>query len=393
MAAEPKRKGRHRLGPIFVTPKIELKNAGVDTNVFQTLQEPVRDAVVVVGPKVDASAEVGKRLRLTGSGGLELNYFHREGDETSTDFFGDGGAELDLGPFTVFGGGGGGQFHQRFSIDIDERLKRQERYAAGGITWKLSRRLSLTGRGRTEVFTFAPGNFRLGGDIKTAMDRHTLTGAGQLRFALSNRTTLALSGEVLEDRFFSQPLNTPRVRRSYRYLGGVELSPRALVSGRLMVGYREFPGTLAQGSPPYRGPIVAADLTLPVRDKARLRAAAERDVLYASSLVEVGTLLYRNAFILERYQLEATLDLPLRLVGFAGVGFEEADYLLPYPYPSPAFLSERTDHRYTLSAALVRRLSDSFRIGGHVSWARRVSTLALFSYEGMRYGISAEILP
>jgi hypothetical protein len=80
-------------------------------------------------------------------------------------------------------------------------------------------------------------------------------------------------------------------------------------------------------------------------------------------------------------------------VGFAGLGFEEADYLLPYPYPSPAFLSERTDHRYTLSAALVRRLSDSFRIGGHVSWARRVSTLALFSYEGMRYGISAEILP
>lgn len=386
--------GRYRIGPLRVTPRIVLKNAGVDTNVFQTLDAPTRDEVVIVSPRLDGTMEVGRRLRVRGFGYLDLNYYRRQGEEGSTDFYGEGDAELDLGPFTLLGGGGGGQFNQRFSIDIDERLLRQEKHAYVGLAFREKRRLSVRMEARGDVFTFAPGQFRLGGAVQEAMDRNTLSGRGQVRYALTSRTALIASGEALEDRFISQPVDAPkRIRRSYRYLGGVEFSQRALVSGRLLAGLRDFPGTLADGSPSYRGPALLADLTLPIRQRARLHAVGERDVYYASSLVQLDALRYRNAFVLTRYQGELAFELPLALMGLASAGFERSRYLLPYPYPDATRLADRRDHRWTAGVGVSRRLGHSVRVGGHLGWTRRVSSLPFFSYEGLRYGLNAEVLP
>jgi hypothetical protein len=225
------------------------------------------------------------------------------------------------------------------------------------------------------------------------MDRNTLTATGQLRYSLTSRTTLLLSADVLEDRFFSDPSPASQDRRSYRYLGGVELSSRAFVTGRLLAGLRDFPGRFNEGSPPYRGPVVAADLAVPVGRAVRLRVFGERDVLYASSLVDVGSVRYRNAFVLGRLGGEALFELPGGFTGLAGGAFEQASYLYPYPYPNNHVFSTRIDHRYTATLGLNRRLGDQFRIGGYLGFARRVSSLTLFSYEGLRYGINAEILP
>jgi hypothetical protein len=386
--------GRYRLGPLRVTPRIVLKNAGVDTNVFQTLDAPTRDEVLIVSPRLDGTMEVGRRFRARGFGYLDLNYYRRQGEEGSTDFYGEGDAELDLGPFTLLGGGGGGQFNQRFSIDIDERLLRQEKHAYVGLAFREKRRFSVRTEARGDVFTFAPGVFRLGGAVQEAMDRNTLSARGQVRYALTNRTALLASGEALEDRFISQPVDVPkRIRHSYRYLAGLEFSQRALVSGRLLAGVRDFPGTLQDGSPPYRGPAVLADLTLPIRQRARLHAIGERDVYYASSLVQLDSIRYRNAFVLTRYQGELGFELPLALTGLLSAGFERSRYLLPYPYPDATRLADRRDHRWTAGVGVTRRFGNSVRIGGHLDWARRVSTLPFFSYEGLRYGLNAEVLP
>ena len=123
-------------------------------------------------------------------------------------------------------------------------------------------------------------------------------------------------------------------------------SERAAVSGRLLAGVHDYPGTLADGSPPYRGPVLAADLTLPVGERLRLRGVAERDVRYASSLVAIDRLRYRNAFVSARYEGHALVDLPFRLVGLASAGYEDARYLLPYPYPDASRLADRRDDRY-----------------------------------------------
>jgi hypothetical protein len=392
-AAENREKlPRHRLGPVYVTPQLRLAS-GIDTNVFQSFADPTRDAVTILSPRLDGVLPVGRRLRITGMGAVDLFYYRRQEDERSVDFQGEGRAELTLGPLLLFGGGGGGQFTQRFSIDVDDRIKRQEERGYAGLTWQATRKLSTTFQGMTEVYTFAPGDFRLGGDIKEALDRHTLSATAQLRFALTNRTTLLASAEAIEDRFFSQPPSFPRERESQRLLGGFEFSGRGLLTGRLLAGRRVFPGTLAEGTPPYKGPVVSADVALPVGRQVRFRLLADRDVVYASSLVEVQTLRYRNAFIYERALGEAIVDLPFSLMLVGSFGFESAEYLLPLPYPDAFHLAMRVDHRWTGGASLYRRLGETVRLGGMVLWSRRVSNLPTFSYEGVRYGLVAEIRP
>ena len=47
----------------------------------------------------------------------------------------------------------------------------------------------------------------------------------------------------------------------------------------------------------------------------------------------------------------------------------------------------------SIIASLVRLFGESLRVGGFVGWARRVSSLPLFSYEGLRYGFTVEVRP
>ncbi len=389
-------RGRHVFGSFSFTPRLELWNAGVDTNVFQTLRDPVRDEVYVLRPEIDADLALGDRVRMRGSGYASVNYFRREGEERSTDFYGEGEARVALGRLMLFGGGGGGQFTQRFSIDVDDRLERQEERAHAGASLRLTPRISLVGRGSAEVITFAPGTFRLGGDVKESMDRNTLGASGSIRYGLTPRTDLIVTAEALEDRFFSEGPDMPRERRSYRYLGGFEIHESSSVHlpyGTILAGLRVFPGSLAQGSPPYQGPVLAAALTVPLHHLGRIHVEGGRDVLYAASLVDLGTLRYRNAFVYERYLAEDAVRLPLGLLLVASGGVESARYLLPYAYPDALHLSDRTDHRWTGGLGLTRRLTEQIRLGGHVAWARRVSSIPFFSYEGLTYGLTAEVLP
>jgi hypothetical protein len=53
----------------------------------------------------------------------------------------------------------------------------------------------------------------------------------------------------------------------------------------------------------------------------------------------------------------------------------------------------RVDNQYLLGGSLLRRFGDSVRIGGTLAWVRRVSTLATGSFEGLRYGVQAEVIP
>ena len=49
---DPRSTARMRLGPFYVTPTILVKNLGIDTNVFNSVDDPKSDFTVTVGPNV-----------------------------------------------------------------------------------------------------------------------------------------------------------------------------------------------------------------------------------------------------------------------------------------------------------------------------------------------------
>lgn len=389
-AAETKKRrpGRFRVGPLYLTPKLQLKNAGVDTNVFNQRLGEVSDTSVVLSPALLAAWPVGRRLRLTSETHVDLNYFRREHSERSTDFGGEGRAELDFGPFTFFSAGGGGRSRQRFSIEIDQRVLHNERWTAAGLKVRASRRLSaaLSGTGRRYEFASL-----LIGDtnIKDSLDRNELTGSLQLRYALTRQTTLVASADAIEDRFLRQTGAASRLIRSYRYLAGFEFGEKALIHGKALAGVREFPASISAAR--YRGTALTMSTSIPLLHYGLLTAAAERDVYYALSQVVTASSRERNTFVSTRLTAEATLDLPFSLVGRASVGREEAKFVLPYPR-GDAF-ARRVDHFWTAGASLLRAFGPGVRMGGTIQWGRRVSSFPSFSYQGLRYGVQAEVVP
>jgi hypothetical protein len=385
---QKKRPGRFRVGPIYLTPKLVLKNAGVDTNVFNQRTGEISDTSVVLSPTLAGALPVGRRLRLTGEAHVDLNYFQREHTERSTDFGGEGRAEVDVGPLTLFGEGGGGHSRQRFTTDIDQRVPRHERWGAAGVKFVPSPRLSATVSGMGRIYEFASTHVQ-GIDVKESLDRNELTGTVQVRYALSGLTTLVASADAIEDRFLRQTRAASRLTRSYRYLAGFEFGEKALLRGKIMAGVREFPASGA--APSYFGPALAVSTTMRILRYGLLAVAADRNVYYALSPVVLASDGLRNTYVATHLGGELTVGLPLSLIGRGSFGLDEAKYLLPYPR-GDAF-APRVDHLWTAGASLLRSFGNGVRIGGTIQWGRRVSSFPEFSYEGFRYGVQAEIVP
>src|SRR5262249_30717048 len=262
-----------------------------------------------------------------------------------------------------------------------------------GATWRMTRRISATGQASSDEYIFAPATLRNGQSAKAAGDRNSLTGSASLRYALTKRTGFLVSADAIEDRFLSQPATVPPVFQPYRYMAGLEFGERAAINGHVLAGLRDLPATYAQGSVPYQGPAINADVVVPLGRSGRVRAVGVRDVNYAANFVDLDRLRYRNIFIYKFALGEVSFDLPASFLVKGTVSGEEARYVLPYPYPDEFHVARRLDHRLTLGAGLQRRFSETFRIGGYVTWDRLVSTLPAYSYQGARYGLTAEIVP
>jgi hypothetical protein len=385
-------KTRFRVGPLRFTPKLELRNAGKDSNATLDPTNPLADTSVVVRGTVEGFVPVRRRVRLFGEGWLDWSYFRHFDTERSTDPGGDGRAEVDFGPFTFVGGGGALQARQLYSIDIDERILRQERWGNAGAEWRLTRRFVASGGAERRTYRYDPTARTAGSNLGAAasLNRDNVTGTLALRYKLTSMTTAVAAGDVIEDTFM---LSAPGLAttRSYRYMGGVDLGEKAFVSGRFLAGIRDFPASSSGSLPSYRGPAYTAQLTMPLFNRLRLVGTVLRDVYVSAQAVRSAEERARNTYVLTQLQGSADIDLPLELIGRASAGYSEASYLLPtlvsgVPFP-------RVEHLYTAGGSLLRRFSDNFRVGATVAYYRRVSTIPLNSYDRWVYGVSAELVP
>jgi hypothetical protein len=381
---------RFHAGPIRFNPKLELRNAGKDTNAVLSPLNPVEDNSIVVRGTLAGYLPVRRRLRLYGEGWLDWTYFQSFSTESSWDPGGQGHAELDLGPFTFQGGGGAFQARQLYSIDIDERILRQEKWVNGGLEWRLTRRLVLSGGAEHHEYRFDPSAGINERTTAATLDRNSLIGTAAMRYKLTSMTTAVASADVIEDQFrLAAPgLDTTR---SYRYLGGLEFGKTAFINGRFLAGVRDFPTSSAGTLPSYSGLAMQGQISWPILTRIRLIGTAQRDVYVSSVLVRSVEERGRNTFVLTSLQGGAEIDLPLSLFGRGTFGFDEAKYLLPTFVQGIPF--DRVEHLYTVTGALLRRFSDNVRIGGQVTYYRRVSTIPLQSYDRWLYGLSAEIVP
>ena len=381
--------------PLWITPRVQLKDAGVDTNVFQTRDQPTRDAVAVVSPRLDGSMKIGRRLRATGFGYLDLNYYRRQGEESSTDFYGEGDADARPGSVRAAG-------RRRRRAVQPALLDRRRRAAAaagearlrGPALAAVAPRLRDGDRARRGLHVRA-GHAPAGG-------RHQGSDGPQ---HADRRPRAAVRDHEQDDRGRHRrgaggPLLQPAARRA------AAAAPIAPLPGRLRArsarrrqreadgGRARLPGDARRRQPAVPRP---GGGRRPDAAPAGALAAARRGRARRPLRVQPGR--DRPPALPQRVRVGALRGPGPRRPAAASRG-PGVGRLRGRPLPAAVPVSrrdaawpDRRDHRYTAGVGLARRFGDSVRIGGHVSWARRVSTLPLFSYEGLRYGLDAEVLP
>jgi hypothetical protein len=383
---------RFHVGPLELTPTFAISNLGIDNNVFNDGRNR-RDANLIMNPGLNAFLPVGRRIRVGGDGQMDVGWFTREGDERYVDLRGNAGAELDLGPLTLVAGARGGRQRQRFSIEVDDRIRRETHELSGGAGISLGARSlvvfeAFTGRLRFDSSTaYTPER---GDQIRRALDRDWYGGRAELRYRLTDKTTAVVRGERREDEFVFDPEPRSSARR-WDLVGGFDLAKTALVSGRLLAGVVSVPADEGQAVPPYTGLAIEASLSRNLAWFAQLRIAGRRDVSWAVSRGILESAERRNSFVDEHLSAELSLGLPLDAVLRTSLGQDRARFLLPVIQRGSEL--SRVDRRLTLRASLLWPIGQRIRLGGSVLWARRSSNFAGVGYEGWRYGLAAELIP
>ena len=104
-ADEVRRNARGHVGPLYVTPGIQVKELGVDSNVFNEAVEPKSDFTATVAPKLDLALFVARRALLTAAVATDLVWYNRYETERSVDPQATVRAELYLHRLTLFARG------------------------------------------------------------------------------------------------------------------------------------------------------------------------------------------------------------------------------------------------------------------------------------------------
>src|SRR3954470_20167336 len=72
---EIRKNARMHVGPLYISPALLLKEAGIDSNVFNQAVDPKSDFTMTVTPQADIAITFARRALLTTTVGSDLVYY------------------------------------------------------------------------------------------------------------------------------------------------------------------------------------------------------------------------------------------------------------------------------------------------------------------------------
>jgi hypothetical protein len=363
-----------RLGPFYLTPRVLLKEVGVDSNVFNEAGEQKSDFTVTLAPTLDIAVPVARRALFRTALTPELVWYSQYDSERSMNPHVTLRGEIFLSRITVFAEGTRLNTRQRPNHDVDVRLRHTEGTAAGGFSVSVTPQFSVEIMGRLAELQYESGTYPGDEHLQRTLNRESRSLQLTARHRLTPLTTVATRYEAREDRF---ELSPGRDSDSYRIMPGVEFAPQALLKGTAYVGYRKFTPLHAQVLPEFAGLVAELGLSSTVLGSTIIGATYRRDLTYSASALEpffventVGVSVRRalgQRFDLllsgdrHRYQYETTLTVPPDVIA-------------------------RLDSTWVYGASLGVRVGRDGRVGFGATYVQRESTLQSRTYDNLRFG-------
>lgn len=368
-------RARLRLGPLSVTPTIEITNLGLDDNVFNDPQgQEKRDFTYTLTPKAEVALKMGSTW-ITGMAREEVLWYQKYSSERA------GNAGFALGwivPLNRLSFAVNGSYlnaRDRPGFEIDARSRRQERSVNGLVEVRALSKTFFGVRGERVNIDFDKEAVFLGSSLRRDLNRTTTGGAVSIRHQLTPLTSIAVDVGRSQDRFEFSPS-----RDSDSTTAGVQVrfDPFALIKGTARFGYRDF--TPADKSlPGYQGSTAAVDLTYSLLGVTRFNVTVSRDIQYSFD-VDRPYYLQSGVTGSVAQQIYGPLD------AVARVGVQRLNYR--DRIGTAAVLTDRTDTVQTFGGGFGYRLGSDLRIGVNVDKYRRVTDVAGRRYNALRVGTS-----
>lgn len=388
----PREDARLKLGPFYVSPRIQITEFGVDTNVFNTPIVQLRDFTVTARPSADVWLPIARRGLIKSNVGVDLVWYQQFASERSIDPLVDVRGEAYLRRFTVYVQDAFANTRQRTdNFEIDARSRRLSNTLTAGVDMRLTSKTSLDVYGRWATLEYDADDSFLGGTLAETLNR-TTRGVGVVaRYRPTVLTTFELLAERFEERF---KLSPQRDGDNIRIMPGVVLAPRALVNGHARVGVRHLNPVDETVLPEFRGLVTDFGLAYTLFGSTTIGVSHTRDIRYSFELtqpyyVDTGVGVRLRRAIGRSFDVVVSADRHAlayeRLIAQAQPD-PEPDPLSP---PQP-FAPERVDTVWNYGGSVGYRLGRDGRIGfGVTYWTRESTTNAAREYDGLRFGTTA----
>ena len=358
-------------GPLTWSPTFQLRDTGVDSNVFNATSDPREDVTSVASSQANAVLKLGI-LQATTQGGVDYLYFERYKSERGFNRRVSSRINFPLTRVSPEVAVSWAHTRDRSNNEIDIRAPRTEWGYGLGVSAKVASRLSVTATGGQQRSEYERGFVFRGVELAPQLTRDSLTGSASGRISLTPFTTLSLDAAFARDEFPSRPdAATDNIRGNLTF----EFGPDAVIHGHASVGYHSMQprqGDATDAAAAFDGFTSTTELGYTLLGVTRFSGRFTRDSTYSISL---GHPYYVSTAggvdILQN--LIGPIDLALRL------SRERLDY------PQTAAASARIDHAESIGGGLSIRVGDGAVVALLYDNSRRRSTGGtLFDYDRRR---------
>ena len=355
-----------RFGPFRIQPSLVISNAGVDSNVFYSPNEPTKDFTITAGPAGTVYVPIHRKFVLSAYGSPQYVWYSKTDRERTWNYYFNGAAQLSLKNVFFSLEGNYSDARERWNTEIDIRPRRKEEGYGGSVLVKAAWKTSFSLGYRTVKYDYESVEYAGGFNVRERLNRKESYANFSLFYQASTQRRFFLDFEYGQYEFEFATQAAIGNSRSGAAYAGIEFSRLGRrVRGRIRVGYKKFDVWAVDG-PDYQGVVGDSQLWVRLAKPFVIRGSYVRDVRFS--------LWYDNPYYVES---RPGAGVSLYLLRFLRLDYDYSLGRNRYPVvggggPDVKRLDDFSIH----SAAVYFRIKKTVALGFIASWWARISNLA-----------------
>jgi hypothetical protein len=279
------------LGPFRIQPQLIITNAGVDSNVYLSPSDPIKDFTLTAGPAATIYLPIHRKFVLSAYGSPQYVWYSKTVQERTWNYYFNGAAQLSLKNVFFSLDGVYSDARERWNTEIDIRPRRKETGYGSSVLFQLAHKTSISLGYRTARYDYESAVYGDGWDVREKLNRRESYATLTVYHQASTQRRFFTDFEYGEYRFDFASQAAISDSRSGAAYAGFEFAPLGRrVRGRIRLGYKKF-DVLGSGAPDYNGLVGDSQISVRVAQPVVVRGSYVRDVVFS--------LWYDNPYYLE----------------------------------------------------------------------------------------------